>query len=84
MNSARVAVEHVTGHVISKSAWVDYYKNQKLLLQPVGKHYLNAQLLANCYTCLYGNQVSQRFGVRPPTLEEYFAMEEVEVPARVI
>ena len=55
MNSARVSVEHVFGHVVSKSAWVDYYKNQKLLLQPVGKHYLNAQLLANCYMCLFGN-----------------------------
>jgi len=63
---------------------VDYYKNQKLLLQPVGKHYLNAQLLGNCYTCLYGNQVNRWFGLRPPTLEEYFAMEEVEVPARII
>ena len=80
MNSARVSVEHVFGHVVSKSAWVDYYKNQKLLLQPVGKHYLNAQLLANCCTCLYGNQVSQGFDVRPPTLEEYFAMEEMELP----
>ena len=84
MNSARVSIENVFGFVISKSAWVDYYKNQKLLLQPVGKHYLNAQLLANCHTCMYGNQVSQRFRVCPPTLEEYFAMEEVEVPARVI
>ena len=46
--------------------------------------YINDEMMANCLTCLYGNLVSERFGVRPPTLEEYFAMDEVEVPARVI
>ena len=68
--------ERSTGSVI--------IRDLPLLIQPVGKHYLNAKLLANCHTCLYGNPTSQRFGVRPPTLEECFALEEVELPAREI
>ena len=37
MNSVRVSIENVFGFVISKPAWCDYHKNQKLLLQHVGE-----------------------------------------------
>lgn len=31
-------------------------------------------LLANIWTCLQGNQTSQRFGCAPPSIEEYLAL----------
>lgn len=38
---------------------------------PLAAYYTSVVLLANIYTCLRGNQISRRFGLRPPTLEEY-------------
>ena len=38
---------------------------------PVAALYEIALLLSNCLTCLRGNQVSERYNIRPPTLEEY-------------
>jgi hypothetical protein len=34
-------------------------------------YYTSAVFLANIYTYLRGNQIGERFGLRPPTLEEY-------------
>ena len=49
----------------------DYEKNNKLYKQAVCSFWLIATLLANCHSCLYGNQVSQYFGVPTPDLEDY-------------
>ena len=38
--------------------YLDFKRNNKLLLQPVGKYDLVAALLTNCHTCLYGSQTS--------------------------
>ncbi len=34
--------------------------------------YLIATILRNAHCCLYGNQISQYFDCKPPSLEEYF------------
>src|SRR5277367_3979794 len=38
---------------------------------PLAAYYTSAVLLANIYVCLRGNQVSKKFGLRPPTRRIY-------------
>lgn len=73
MSSLRVSVEWGFQKVISEFAFVDFKKNQKLLLQDVENFYKVAVLLTNCHSCLYRNQTSFYFNVIPPTLEEYLS-----------
>ena len=73
MSAVRVSVEWTFGKVIQQFAYLDFRKNQKVLLQPVGKYYMVGALLTNCHTCLYGSQTTTFFGVPPPTLEVYLS-----------
>ena len=61
MSMSRITVEWAFGKVISLFAFVDFKKNQRLFLQPVGKHFKVAVLLTNVHTCLNGSQVSDFF-----------------------
>ncbi|KAF4028889.1 DDE superfamily endonuclease [Phytophthora infestans] len=57
-----------------KTLWsyVDYNKQQKVRLSPVGKFVKAAMLLTNCHNCYYGgNQISQYFDLPPPSLQDY-------------
>jgi hypothetical protein len=71
MSSGRECVEWMFGKIVQEFAFVDFKKNQKLYLQPVGKYYLVAAILTNCHSCFYGNQVATYFGMNPPTVYEY-------------
>lgn len=73
MSRVRQAVEWGFGKVAVEFAFVDYKKNQKVLLQDVGNIYKTAVILSNCHTCLYGSQSATYFNVNPPELEEYLA-----------
>ena len=73
MSAVRVSVEWTFGKVIQQFAYLDFRKNQKVLLQPVGKYYMVGALLTNCHTCLYGSQTTTFFDVPPPTLEVYLS-----------
>ena len=73
MSNVRESVEWGFKDIASHFAFVDFRKNLKLYLPPVGKYYLVAALLCNCRTCLYGNQTSTHFGLNPPTLTEYLS-----------
>ena len=46
------AVEWGFGKIVQLFAFVNFHKNQKLYLQPVGKYYRVATLLTNCHTCM--------------------------------
>lgn len=72
MKNLRVAVEWGFGKIVNLFAFVDFKKNQKLLLQDLQSMYRIATLLTNCHTCLYGSQTSDYFNVAPPNLEQYF------------
>ena len=52
----------------------------KILLRsqsiPVASLYEIAVLLSNCFTCLRGNEISERYNIRPPTLEQYLMAAE--------
>ena len=71
MSAVRISVEWIFGKIISLFAFLDYKKNNKLYLQPVGKYYLIGALLTNVHTCLYGSETSTFFNIDPPELEDY-------------
>ncbi|KAK7864355.1 hypothetical protein R5R35_007921 [Gryllus longicercus] len=71
MSGLRQSVEWGFAKVVNDFAFIDFKKNQKLLLQDVGSMYKTAVLLSNCHTCLYGSQVGSFFNTQPPSLEEY-------------
>ena len=71
MSKVRISVEWGFGKIMQYFAYLDFKKNQKVLLQPVGKYYAVACVLINCNTCLYGSLTSKYFGLNPPSLETY-------------
>lgn len=72
MSKKRMAVEHFFGHVQRYFRLSSYYLQNRLCSQPLAATYLVACLMANCMTCLRGNQISQHYNCPPPTLEQYF------------
>ena len=75
MSSVRECVEWQFGKLVQQFAFLDFKKNLKVFLQPVGKLYLVGGILANCHTCLYGSETSQYFDVPPPELEVYLQLD---------
>lgn len=73
MSTVRQAVEWGFGKIISEFAFLDFKKNQKIMLQAVPRMYRVATLLTNCHACMYGNQVSSYFDLEPPSLSEYLS-----------
>lgn len=71
MKILRASVEWGFQKVIAEFAFVDFKKNQKLLLQDVEAYYKVAVILTNCHSIFYGNQTASFFGVEPPTIQEY-------------
>ncbi|KAK4887199.1 hypothetical protein RN001_003470 [Aquatica leii] len=71
MKVLRVSVEWGFGKILQLFAFLDFKKNQKLLLQDVEAMYKVGVILTNCDTCLYGSETSAYFNVNPPALEEY-------------
>ena len=72
MKKARIAVEWSFGDVVAYFAFMDFKKNLKLGLQPIGKMYRFCVLLKNARACLYGNLTSVYFDLTPPSLGDYF------------
>lgn len=71
MVPVRQSVEWGFQKIIAEFAFLDFKKNQKLLLQDVEEMYKTATILSNCHTCLYGSQTGQYFNIEPIQLEEY-------------
>ena len=73
--SIRQHIEHSYGSIESLFALCADKKSFKLrALRPIAKEVLNVSFfLFNCYTCDNGNSSSNRFGLIPPTLEEYLS-----------
>ena len=73
MSTVRTSVEWGYGKIIRYFAFLDFNKNLKVLLQPVGKMYAVGAILANRHTCLYGSQTGDFFDLDPPSLETYLS-----------
>ena len=72
MSKVRISVEWLFNEIIKYFAFLDFKKNLKIGLSPVGKMYRVCALLTNARTCLHKTQTSEFFNIDLPTLEEYF------------
>ena len=72
MSQVRVAVEWVFGDITNYFAFLDFKKNLKIGLSPVGKMYIVCSLLRNAHICLYHSSTSEFFGIDPPAIKDYF------------
>ena len=72
MSTVMTAVEWVFGDITSHFAFLDFKKNLKIGLNPIGKMCAVCALLRNTVTCLYGSSTSSYFDIQSPTLQEYF------------
>ena len=73
MSKVSSSVKWIFGDIINYFKFLDFKKNLKLDLSPIGKVYIVCALLRNTLTCLYGNTTSEFFQLDPPSLEDYFA-----------
>ena len=72
MSEVRLCVEWIFGDIITYFKFLDFKRDLKIGLSPVGKMYIVCALLQNARACLYGNTISTYFDCEPPTVEEYF------------
>lgn len=80
MSKCREAVEWGFGELVSLFPYLDFPKNLKALLSPVGIYSLVGFLLCNAHTCLHIPQIPQYFNCAPPRLEEYFHGDPADGP----
>ena len=73
MSKVRVTVEWLFGNIQNYFKFIDFKKEMKLCLSPVGKVYVVCALLQSAHTCLYGNEVSAFLGMKPISLQKYFS-----------
>ena len=75
MSNVRIVVEWSFGKIVNLFPFVDFKKNLKLGLQPIGKYFLVATVLTNCHTCCYGSQINDYFESDSPCIEEYLNLQ---------
>ena len=63
MSEVRIAVEMLFGNISNYFKFIDFKRQMKVNLSPVGKIYVVRVLLENIQTGFYGNQVSQMFSL---------------------
>ena len=61
MSKVRSSVEWIFGDIINYFKFLDFKKDLKLGLSPIGKMYIVCALFRNALTCLYGNTTSSDF-----------------------
>ena len=71
--SLRVSIEWDYGLTSIKFPLTQYWQKNKIKASPLqSRQYFVATLMRNALVCLYGSITASYFDVRPPTLEEYF------------
>ena len=72
MSAVRASVEWVFGRIKTLFAFVDFSKNLRVMHGPEGMDFPVAGLLTNVHCCVNeGNQISDMFDIKPPSLTEY-------------
>ena len=61
MSTVRRSFEWVFGEILKYLSFLDYEKNLKIEVSPVGKMYCICALLTNVHTCLYRSMTSDIF-----------------------
>ena len=72
MSSVRTSFEWLFGDAINYFKFMNFKKNLKIVLSPVGKMYVVCAILQNAHTILCGNATSNYFRKEPPNSNEYF------------
>ena len=72
MAAVRGSVEWGFGKITNNFAFLDFHRNMKVYLQPVGVLMFAGAILTNAHTCLYGSQTNSYFHLPPPSLQTYF------------
>lgn len=73
ISKVQTCVEWGFSKICQNFAYLDFKKNLKILLQPVGKYYLVACILINGHACLYGSQTTTYFSLELTSLETYLS-----------
>ena len=77
MSRLRIEVEH--GFALHQNLWtMNGFHISLKVGQGAAVCYAVSVLLANIWTCLRGNQTSQRFRIAPPNVEDYLRLNQVE------
>ena len=71
MSQVRIGVEWVFSDILNFFKFLDFKKNLKIRLSPIGKMYIVCAFLMNFRTCLYRSMSSNYFSIDPPTINEY-------------
>lgn len=71
MSRQRIVVEWAFGLATKYWSFGSFKPSQKSGLSPVASYYLCSILFTNMHTCLRGNQISVKYNISPPTLEDY-------------
>ncbi|KAG0132082.1 hypothetical protein HOY82DRAFT_455407, partial [Tuber indicum] len=72
MSSQRIVVEWGFGRVVNYWALNSFKPVLKVGLSPIASYYMIATLLSNALLCVSGgNQVSEKFRISPPMVEDY-------------
>lgn len=72
MSSNRIAVEWSFGKTLRLFEDCRWLAHQRILQNAPSTAYVVATLLTNAHTCLRGSQIGNKFGLQPPSLDEYF------------
>ena len=72
MSAVRVCVEWPFEEIVKYFAFNDFKKNLKIGLQSVAKGYAVSCLLYNAKVCLQSSNTASYYGLKPPTIDEYF------------
>ena len=72
MSQVRVSVEWVFGDVVTYFKFTDSKKKFEEWIECGWQNIHSLCFASQSLTCLYGNNTSTFFGVKPPTQEEYF------------
>ena len=67
-----MSLEWVFKEIVTYFKFIDFKKDLRIGLSPVGKTYAVCALLQIALTCLYDSNTAKYFGIEPPTFEFYF------------
>lgn len=73
LSNLRIAVEHGFGKITRLWSFTDMKRVHRTGLQPTAAYYFVMTLMTNLHTCMHGNQISEKFDLDPPSVDEYLA-----------
>jgi hypothetical protein len=71
LSSVRISIEQCFGRTGELWMWMTWKRALISGLMPIGSLYQVAVLLTNCMGCFRTNVVSNRFDIKPPSIEQY-------------